>query len=157
MCSVIRMNSYALGLSEHHLQKCMHRQPWLDIVGRLTMSACAGQRTSGEASGWVWWSSSRTDWNHGHGCSHGVGASQPKQQGSTVQLLDIISSPVPLRACGARLGAPAEHQDAGWPRPAAGWGHAHMYGLCPHAVLSRDSQTPSRGACPRGGTFMLKL
>ena len=29
-------------------------------------------RTSGEASGWVWWSSSRTDWNHGHGCCHGV-------------------------------------------------------------------------------------
>ena len=68
------------------------------MVGRLTMSACAGQRTSGEASGWVWWSSSRTDWNHGHGCSHGVGASQPKQQGSTVQLLNIISSPVPLSA-----------------------------------------------------------
>ena len=76
------------------------------MVGRLTMSACAGQRTSGEASGWVWWSISRTDWNHGHGCSHshggshgqahGVGASQPKQQGSTVQLLNIISSPVPL-------------------------------------------------------------
>ena len=68
------------------------------MVGRLTMSACAGQRTSGEASGWVWWSISRTDWNHGHGCSHGVGASQPKQQGSTVQLLNIISSPVPLSA-----------------------------------------------------------
>ena len=73
------------------------------MVGRLTMSACAGQRTSGEASGRVWWSSSRTDWNHGHGCSHGDGASQPKQQGSTVQLLNIISSPVPLSACGARL------------------------------------------------------
>ena len=86
----------------------MHRQHWLDIVGLLTMSACAGQRTSGEASGWVWWSSSRTDWNHGHGCSHGVGASQPKQQGSTVQLLNIISSPVPLSACGARLGAAAQ-------------------------------------------------
>ena len=83
------------------------------MVGRLTMSACAGQRTSGEASGWVWWSSSRTDWNHGHGCSHAVGASQPKQQGSTVQLLNIISSPVPLSACGARLGAAAAHQDAG--------------------------------------------
>ena len=78
------------------------------MVGRLTMSACAGQRTSGEASGWVWWSSSRTDWNHGHGCSHGVGASQPKQQGITVQLLNIILSPVPLSACGARLGAAAE-------------------------------------------------
>ena len=78
------------------------------MVGRLTMSACAGQRTSGEASGWVWWSSSRTDWNHGHGCSHGDGASQPKQQGSTVQLLNIISSPVPLSACGARLEAAAE-------------------------------------------------
>ena len=35
------------------------------MVGWLTMSACVGQRTSGEASGWVWWSSSRTDWNHG--------------------------------------------------------------------------------------------
>ena len=116
------------------------------MVGQLTMSACAGQRTSGEASGWVWWSISRTDWNHGHGCSLGVGASQPKQQGSTVQLLNIISSPVPLSACGAQLGAAAAHQDAGWPRPAAGWGHAHMYGLCPHAVLSRDSQNPSRGA-----------
>ena len=78
------------------------------MVGRLTMSACAGQRTSGEASGWVWWSISRTDWNHGHGCSHGVGASQPKQQGSTVQLLNIISSPVPLSACGARLEAAAQ-------------------------------------------------
>jgi len=33
-----------------------------------------------------------------------------------------------------------------WPRPAAGWGHTHMYGLCPHAVLRRDSQTPSVGA-----------
>ena len=66
------------------------------MVGLLTMSACAGQRTSGEVSGWVWWSISRTDWNHGHGCSHGVGDSQPKQQGSTVQLLNIISSPVPL-------------------------------------------------------------
>ena len=80
----------------------VYRQHWLDMVGLLTMSACAGQRTSGEASGWVSWSSSRTDWNHGHGCSHGVGASQPKQQGSTVQLLNIISSPVPLRACGAK-------------------------------------------------------
>ena len=68
------------------------------MVGLLTMSACAGQRTSGEASGWVWWSSSRTDWNHGHGCSHGVGASQPEQQGSTIQLLNIISPPVPLSA-----------------------------------------------------------
>ena len=68
------------------------------MVGLLTMSACAGQRTSGEVSGWVWWSISRTDWNHGHGCSHGVGASKPKQQGSTVQLLNIISSPVPLSA-----------------------------------------------------------
>ena len=79
----------------------MYRQHfalWLDMVGLLTMSACAGQRTSGEVSGWVWWSISRTDWNHGHGCSHGVGASQPKQQGSTVQLLNIISSPVPLSA-----------------------------------------------------------
>ena len=83
------------------------------MVGRLTMPACAGQRTSGEASGWVWWSSSRTDWNHGHSCSHAVGASQPQQQGSTVQLLNIISSPVPLSACGARLGAAAAHQDAG--------------------------------------------
>jgi len=72
------------------------------MVGRLAMSACAGQRTSGEASGWVWWSSSRADWNHGHGCSHAVGANQPKQQGSTVQLLNIISSRVPLRACGAK-------------------------------------------------------
>ena len=80
------------------------------MVGRLTMSACAGQRTSGEASGWVWWSISRTDWNHGHGCSHGVGASQPKQQGSTVQLLNIISSPVPLSACAARLRAAAQLQ-----------------------------------------------
>jgi len=60
------------------------------MVGRLAMSACAGQRTSGEASGWVWWSSSRTDWNHGHGCSHGDGASQPMQQGSTVQLLNKL-------------------------------------------------------------------
>ena len=85
----------------------VHRQHWLDLVGLLTMSACAGQRTSGEASGWVWWSISRTDWNHGHGCSHGVGASQPKQQGSTVQLLNIISSPVPLSACGAQLEAAA--------------------------------------------------
>ena len=82
----------------------VYRQHWLDMVGLLTMSACAGQRTSGEGSGWVWWSSSRTDWNHGHGCSHGIGASQPKQQGSTVQLLNIISSPVPLSACGAQLG-----------------------------------------------------
>ena len=86
------------------------------MVGRLAMSACAGQRTSGEASGWVWWSSSRTDWNHGHGCS-AVGASQPKQQGSTVQLLNIISSPVPLSASAARLEqgleAAAAHQDAG--------------------------------------------
>ena len=72
------------------------------------MSACAGQRTSGEASGWVWWSISRTDWNHRHGCSHGVGASQPKQQGSTVQLQNIISSPVPLSARGAQLGAAAQ-------------------------------------------------
>ena len=78
------------------------------MVGLLTMSACAGQRTSGEASGWVWWSISRTDWNHGHGCSHGVGASKPKQQGSTVQLLNIISSPVPLSACGAQLEAAAQ-------------------------------------------------
>ena len=76
------------------------------MVGRLTMSACAGQRTSGEASGWVWWSSSRTDWNHGHGCSHAVGANQPKQQGSMVQLLNIISSPVPLSACAGKPGAP---------------------------------------------------
>ena len=37
-----------------------------------------------------------------HGCSHAVGVNQPKQQGSTVQLLNIISSPVPLRACGAK-------------------------------------------------------
>ena len=44
--------------------------------------------------------------------THGVGASQPKQQGSTVQLLNIISSPVPLSACGARLGAAAAHQGA---------------------------------------------
>ena len=82
------------------------RQPWLDMFGRLAMSACAGQRMSGEASGWVWWSSSRTDWNYGHGCSHGDGASQPKQQGSTVQLLNIISSPVRLSACAARTKAP---------------------------------------------------
>ena len=33
------------------------------MVGRLATSACAGQRTSGEASGWVWWSSNRADWN----------------------------------------------------------------------------------------------
>ena len=82
------------------------------MVGRLTMSACAGQRTSGEASGWVWWSISRTDWNHGHGCPHGVGTSQPKQQGSTVRLMNIISSPVPLGACGVRLGAPAQLEHA---------------------------------------------
>ena len=25
----------------------VHRQPWLDMVGRLTMSACAGQCMSG--------------------------------------------------------------------------------------------------------------
>ena len=90
----------------------VHRQHWLDMVGLLTMSACAGQRMSGEASGWVRWSSSRTDWNHGHGCPHAVGASQPKQQGSTVQLLNIISSPVPLSACGARLEAPAQLEHA---------------------------------------------
>ena len=86
----------------------VHRQPWLDMVGRVPMSACAGQRLSGEASGWVRWSSSRTDWNHGHGCSDGVGTNQPKQQGSTVQLMDIISSPVPLSACGilVRCGSP---------------------------------------------------
>jgi len=82
------------------------------MFGRLAMSACAGQRTSGEASGRVWWSSSRTDWNHGHGCSHGIGASQPKQQGSTVQLLNIISSPVPLSACGVKVLAEREVTDA---------------------------------------------
>ena len=82
------MNSYALGLSEH-ITRSAPTALALDMVGRLAMSACAGQRTSGEARGWVWWSSRRTDWNHGHGCSHGVGASQPKQQGSTVQLLNI--------------------------------------------------------------------
>ena len=125
------------------------------MFGRLAMSACAGQRTSGEASGWVWWSSSRTDWNHGHGCSHGDGASQPKQQGSTVQLLNIISSPVPLSACGAQLEAAAAHQNAGRPRPAAGWGHAHMYGLCPHAQARLSN--PDVSAFLRGRTFMLKL
>jgi len=97
------------------------------MFGRLTMSACAGQRTSGEASGRVWWSSSRTDWNHGHGCSHGVGANQPKQQGSTVQLLNIISSPVPLSACGARLEAAAELEgDARHDVPPVGGMHTCM-------------------------------
>ena len=105
------MNSYALGLSEHITRSAptalaRHVRP------ADKMSACAGQRTSGEASGWVWWSVSRTDWNHGHGCSHAVGASQPKQQGSTVQLLNIISSPVPLSASAARLEAAAAPQDA---------------------------------------------
>ena len=38
----------------------------------------------------------------------GAGTSQPKQQGSKVQLLNIISSPVPLSACDARLEAAAE-------------------------------------------------
>ena len=119
------------------------------MVGRLAMSACAGQRTSGEASGWVWWSSSRTDWNHGHGCSHGDGASQPKQQGSMVQLLNIISSPVPLRACGARLGASAqlEHAARHDEPPVSG-----MHTSCGSAtvmVLVGDSQGPSIRQCTR--------
>ena len=102
------MTSYALRQSGPITSTSLevHRQHWLDMVGLLTMSACAGQRMGGEASGWVWWSSSRTDWNHGHGCSHGVGDSQPKQQGSTVQLLNIISSPVPLSASAHDWGLP---------------------------------------------------
>jgi len=113
---VVRMNCcYALGPLSEHITRM------LDMVGRQTMSACAGQRTSGEASGWVWWSSSRTDWNHDHGCSHGDGASQPEQQGSTVQLLNIISSPVPLSACGARLSRRSSTSSSprrSWARPA---------------------------------------
>ena len=121
------------------------------MFGRLAMLACAGQRTSGEASGWVWWSISRTDsWNHGHGCSHGVGASQPKQLGSTVQLLNIISSPVPLSACGARLGAAAELEgDARHDVPRSG---AHMrvkYGACAAEMVSRGCENPSVSAFPR--------
>ena len=127
------------------------------MVGRLTMSACAGQRTSGEASGWVWWSSSRTDWNHGHGCSHGDGASQPKQQGSMVQLLNIISSPVPLRACGARLGASAqlEHAARHDEPPVSG-----MHTSCGSAtvmVLVGDSQGPSIRQCTREVESLLRL
>ena len=84
------------------------------MVGRLTMSACAGQRMSGEASGWVGWSISRTDWNHGLGCSHGVEPSQPGQQGSMVQLLSTISSSVALSVCAARLGAGAQLEGVVW-------------------------------------------
>ena len=81
-------------------------------------------------------------------------AQAARQHGSAAEHHFVTGA---AQCVGARLGAAAAHQDAGWPRPAAGWGHAHMYGLCPHAVLSRDSQNPSRGAFLRGGTFMLKL
>ena len=92
----------------------VHRQPWLDMVGRVPMSACAGQRLSGEASGWVRWSSSRTDWNHGLGCSHGVESSQPGQQGSMDKLVSTISSPVALSVCAARLEAAAQLEGVVW-------------------------------------------
>ena len=116
------------------------------MVDRLTMSACAGQRTSGEASGWVWRSSSRTDWNHGHGCSHGVGASQPKQQGSTVQLMNIISSPVPLRACGAQLGAAAQLEHATRPDspPKRGVGTYMGHPRLKSAAVARKSRASAR-------------
>ena len=84
------------------------------MVGRLTMSACAGQRLSGEASGWVRWSSSRTDWNHGLGCSHGVESSQPGQQGSMDQLVSTISTTVALSVCAARLEADAQLEGVVW-------------------------------------------
>ena len=92
----------------------VHRQPWLDMVGRVPMSACAGQRLSGEASGWVRWSSSRTDWNHGLGCSHGVESSQPGQQGSMDQLVSTISSTVTLSVSAARLEAAAQLEGVVW-------------------------------------------
>ena len=86
----------------------VHRQHWLDMVGRVPMSACAGQRLSGEASGWVRWSSSRTGWNHGLCCSHGVESSQPGQQGSMIQQVSTISSTVALSVSAARLEAAAQ-------------------------------------------------
>ena len=90
----------------------VHRQPWLDMVGRVPMSACAGQRLSGEASGWVRWSSSRTGWNHGLGCSHGVESSQPGQQGGMVQLVSTISSTVALSVSAARTKAPVARKSS---------------------------------------------
>ena len=92
----------------------VHRQHWLDMVGRVPMSACAGQRLSGEASGWVRWSSSRTGWNHGLCCSHGVESSQPGQQGSMIQQVSTISSTVALSVCAARLGAGAQLEGVVW-------------------------------------------
>ena len=109
----------------------VHRQPWLDMVGRVPMSACAGQRLSGEASGWVRWSSSRTGWNHGLGCSHGVESSQPGQQGGMVQLVSTISSTVALSVSAARTKAPAQFEHvtghAGQPE----WGAGTCMGYAP--------------------------
>ena len=84
------------------------------MVGRLPMSACAGQRLSGEASGWVRWSSSRTGWNHGLCCSHGVESSQPGQQGSMIQQMSTISSTVALSVSAARLEAAAQLEGVVW-------------------------------------------
>ena len=127
----------------------VHRQPWLDMVGRLTMSACAGQRMSGEASGWVGWSISRTDWNYGLGCSHGVEPSQPGQQGSMVQLLSIISSPVALSVSAARTGASAQLKHAvRHDEPLVSGMHTSC-GSATVMVLVGDSSGPSLSACIR--------
>ena len=135
----------------------VHRQHWLDMVGRVPMSACAGQRLSGEASGWVRWSSSRTDWNHGLGCSHGVESSQPGQQGSMDQLVSTISSPVALSVCAARLGAGAQLEGVVRSRLASNGDTHTCIDRVPMQCFGRGSQKPSSGAFPRAAKNMVKL
>ena len=64
-------------------------------AGWLALSACIGQHASDAVSSWVWWYMSRTDLNHGHGCSQeagaSIGASQPEQLGSIILSCSISS------------------------------------------------------------------
>ena len=124
----------------------VHRQPWLDMVGRVPMSACAGQRLSGEASGWVRWSSSRTGWNHGLGCSHGVESSQPGQQGSMDQLVSTISTTVALSVCAARLEADAQLEGVVRSRLASNGDTHTCIDRVPMQCFGRGSQKPSVSA-----------
>ena len=121
----------------------------LTTTGSPRMKSQPVSTLSGEASGWVRWSSSRTDWNHGLGCSHGVESSQPGQQGSMDQLVSTISS---------RGGAQCVRRTAEGGRIARGCcvaprtvcaAHTHVCGACAAGVSGRSSQKPSVSAFPR--------
>ena len=70
-------------------------------------------------------------------------AQAARQHGSAAEHHFVTGA---AQCVGARLGAAAAHQDAGWPRPAAGWGHAHVYGL-PLSRSTVNTVRPLSGHC----------